>query len=101
MSNPGAEVLLRQREAKLSSVTRTGPRSVAVAALSGTSRRGTPPKPSNASAWPSCHDLWTMSRNPSYQNLPEQGRTTTSTQTFEAAPVILSTILAVSPAQSM
>ena len=62
------------------SVTRgTLVRSVAVAALSGTHMRGTPPNSSNACMWPSCHDLCFMSQNPSAQNLSENGRVTTST----------------------
>lgn len=65
-------------------------RSVAVAALSGTHMRGTPPNSSNARAWPSCHDFCFMSQKPSAQNLSENGSVTTSTYTLVLVPSSLS-----------
>ena len=75
-------------------------RSVAVAQLSGTSMRGTPPKSLKAFACPRCQDSCLMSRNPSAQNLPEKGRTTTSSQALALEPVTRSVTQAGSPAQS-
>lgn len=76
-------------------------RFVAVAALSGTSILGTPPKSSSARAWPSCQDLCFMSVKPWAQKRSEYGSTTTSTYTLVLSPVVRSVMRAVSPAQSM
>ena len=50
-----------------------------MAALSGTSILGTPPKSSRARACPSCHERWRMSVKPCAQNRPEYGNATTIT----------------------
>lgn len=76
-------------------------RSAAVAALSGTHMRGTPPNSSNACVWPSCQDFCLMSQKPSAQNLSEKGSVTTRTYTLVLVPSSLSVRWATSPAQSM
>lgn len=82
-------------------MTRAADRSVAVAALSGTSIPGTPPNSSNARICPSCQERRVISVKPWAQNRSENGRHTTSTYTLLLAPVSRSVTAAVSPAQSM